>query len=113
MTQRSDKQKRELAKNLIALAVRLAKNREPKQITRKPFSQRDLIGKTIEEYVLVGNPRPVFTSMQSPNPAQFEVQLYTDGTFLLADSWGDGECGHLDFYYHNGKELFHSSDLFG
>lgn len=113
MTNDSEKQREKLTKDLISLAVKLAKNREPKKITKKTFYPRDLIGKTIEECVLVGNPKPVFTSHQSPNPAQFEVQLYTDGTFLLADSWGDEECSHLDFYYHNGEELYHSSDLFG
>ncbi|HJX50712.1 MAG TPA: hypothetical protein VJ438_04575 [Candidatus Nanoarchaeia archaeon] len=113
MNQKSDKQRNELTKNLISLAVRLAKNTPPEKITKKEFFQRDLVGKTIEDYVTIGNPRPVFTSRESPNPEHFNVQLFTDGTFLLANSWGDGECKHIDFYYHNGKEIYYSWNLFG
>lgn len=113
MNQRSEEQRKDLTKNLINLAVRLAKKTPPEEITKKEFFQRNLVGKTIEEYVTVGNPSPVFTSVQSPNPEHFKVQLFTDGTFLLANSWGDGECKHTDFYYHNGKDIYYSSNLFG
>ena len=98
---------------LISLAVSLARPCDYGERIKERFSQRDLVGKTIEEYVRVGNPRPVYTSRESPNPAFFEVQVFNDGTFLLANSWGDGECKHTDFYYHDGKRLYYSDNLFG
>lgn len=98
---------------LISLAVSLARHRDYNERIKERFSQRDLVGKTIEEYVRMGNPKPVYTSRESPNPAFFEVQVFNDGTFLLANSWGDGECKHIDFYYHDGKRLHYSDDLFG
>lgn len=98
---------------LISLAVSLAKYYDYGERIKERFFQRDLVGKTIEEYVQVGNPRPVHTSRESPNPAFFPVMVFNDGTFLLAHSWGDGECRHTDFYYHDGKILHYSDDLFG
>jgi hypothetical protein len=98
---------------LISLAVSLARHRDYGERIKKRFSQRDLVGKTIEEYVIVGNPRPVHTSRESPNPDFFEVQVFNDGTFLLANSWRDEEYKHTDFYYHDGKILHYSNNLFG
>lgn len=77
------------------------------------FTLLDLVGKTISSHRKIRNVRKYNPECQSPNPEFFDVLEFNDGAMLLTENWGDLECGHLDFYYYNGKEVLFSDELFG
>ena len=77
------------------------------------FFLGDLVGKTIEEYRKIKNPKKYDQNLESPNPEYFNVLIFSDRTFLATENWGDGECEHLNCYYHNGKKTLYSDQLFG
>ncbi len=77
------------------------------------FTLTDLIGKTILGYRQIKNPKDYDPEGFGPNPEYFDVLSFTDGTFLLSENWGDGECAHLNFYYYDGDNTKYSDQLFG
>lgn len=77
------------------------------------FSLEDLVGKTISEHRKIKNPKEYDPEKESPNPEYFDVLVFSDGTFLLTENWGDCECGHLKYYYFNGRKTLYSDQLFG
>ncbi len=106
----SAKISKKVKENLITLVSEIAR----KKVTIEgKFSLDDLCGKKIEKHLRVGNPTPIIPSIQPFNPPFFEVQKYDDGTFLLSDSFGSGGCKKIDFYYHDGKKVYYSDNLFG
>ena len=76
------------------------------------FSLLDLVGKTIREHRQIRNPREYDPTRESPNPKNFDLLIFSDETFLITENWGDGECGHLNYYYHNDQKTFYSDQLF-
>jgi hypothetical protein len=109
-----EKTQRNLQRRMIVLAARLANSHnyfEPIKV-KKEFSLEQLVGKTIECRLKVGNPRPYNPAQSSPNPEFFDVLLFSDNTFMFSYSVGDGECQHTHFYYFDGKKLRKSSTLF-
>ena len=92
----------------------LARMKEGKKTKLEPhFYLEDLVGKTIQAYRQIRNPRKYDSTRESPNPEHFDILLFSDGTFLATENWGDGECGHLNYYYYNGQETRYSDQLFG
>ena len=77
------------------------------------FSLHYLVGKTIQAYRQVKNPKEYDTTRENPNPEYFDVLVFFDTTFLAAENWGDGECGHVNYYYHDGQRTLYSDQLFG
>jgi hypothetical protein len=77
------------------------------------FSLEDFTGKTIVEHRKIKNPKPYDPEVASPNPENFDVLVFSDNTFLVTECWGDGECGHLNYYYYNGNKTLYSDRLFG
>jgi hypothetical protein len=86
---------------------------EQKKVTRSHFVLDDLIGKTIRDHRLIKNPRKCNPEKESPNPEYFDVLVFNDNTFLMTECWGDGECGHLRYYFYNGQKTSYSDRLFG
>ena len=80
--------------------------------TKPEFSLDDLVGKTISSRRKIKNPRDYDPEVTSPNPEYFNVLEFSDGTFLLTENWGDGDCEHIDFFYFNGQKTLYSSALF-
>jgi hypothetical protein len=108
------KKARQMQKRLAALAARLAFPSgyfEPIKVKRE-FSLDDLIGKTIQEHRQIKNPRNHALERIVPNPEYFEVLVFSDYTFMLSCSIGDGGGTHTHFYYFDGKNIRKSSDLF-
>ena len=77
------------------------------------FTLTDLLGKTIIGYKQIKNSKDYDPEVESPNPEYFDVLSFTDGTFLLSENWGDGECDHLRFYYYDGNSTKYLDELFG
>ena len=77
------------------------------------FSLKDLVGKTIESHRKIKNPRKYNPEVESPNPEYFNALIFSDGTFLVTERWGDGESGHLNCYYYDGRKTIYSHQLFG
>ena len=79
------------------------------------FTLKDVFvkGKTSSGWRRIKNPKQYNPLIESPNPGYFEVIEFNDDTILLTESWGDGECGHLNAYYFNGKKVLFTPYLFG
>lgn len=77
------------------------------------FSLQDLVGKTIQSHRQIRNPRKYDPTRENPNPEYFDVLLFSDGTFLTTENFGDGECGHLNYFYYDGQKTRYSDQLFG
>jgi hypothetical protein len=108
------KKARQMQKRLAALAARLAFPSgyfEPIKVKRE-FSLDDLIGKTIQEHRQIKNPRNHALERIVPNPEYFEVLVFSDYTFMLSCSIGDGGGTHTHFYYFDGRKVCKSSALF-
>ena len=92
----------------------LEKMQEAKKTEFEPqFSLQHLVGKTISEHRQIKNPREYDHTRESPNPENFDILIFSDRTFLVTEKWGDGGCGHLNYYYHNGQKTLYSDQLFG
>ena len=92
----------------------LEKMEEAKEVEFEPqFSLQDLVGKTISGCRQIRNPRKYNPEVESPNPENFDVVLFTDKSFLITKNWGDGECGYLKYYYYDGQKTLYSDQLFG
>src|SRR3990172_1162184 len=72
------------------------------------FSLQDLVGKTIQTHRKIKNPREYKPEFESPNPEYFDALIFSDGTFLVTERWGDGESGHLNCYYYDGRKTIYS-----
>ena len=77
------------------------------------FSLEDLVGKMIHEHRRIKNPRKNNPKVESPNPEYFDALIFSDRTFLVTENFGDGECGHLHYYFYNGHKTLYSDQLFG
>jgi len=75
------------------------------------FTLKDLVGKTIKNYREIKNPRPYNPKYENPNPWNYNVLEFTDGSILLSERWGDGECGHINFYYYDKSKIRVSDDF--
>ena len=67
------------------------------------FSLEDLVGKTISKAVTIQNPLPYNRKVASPNPAAFNVLLFSDGSYLLHMNvgWQDGSTLHTFLVNNN------------
>lgn len=100
---------------------------------KQEFSLKDLEGKTIKEhrgikYRKFREPRRnkdkqskkyIKWDLEDPHgeycysPAELDVIIFIDNTFLATENRGNGECGHLCSYYFNGRKTLYSDALFG
>jgi len=79
------------------------------------FKVRDLEGRKIIDHRQIQNPENYDPKVESANPLFFLVQDYEDGSFLLIENWGDGECEHQRYYLWDEKTAevsFSDSRLF-
>ena len=75
------------------------------------FTLRDFIGKTIDHHRRIRNPTEYDPNWESPNPEFYSVLEWTDGSILLFENYGDGECSKTNSYYYNGKKVLFSQSL--
>ena len=91
----------------------LDRMQKARKIEFKPqFSLHDLVGKTIQEYRKIRNPRKWDLKRETPNPEYFDALIFLDRTFLVIENYGDCECQNLNYFYHNGKKTLYSDQLF-
>ncbi|MBI2452135.1 hypothetical protein HYV50_03595 [Candidatus Pacearchaeota archaeon] len=99
----------------ITAAENIILKMEDEERDAHEFSLDILVGKTIEEFRKISNPK------QSPRrkgdlgmryyELHFNVLINSDGTFLAIEPWGDLECRHYSLYYYDGKRTLYSGNL--
>ena len=82
--------------------------RRKEKETQSQFTLEYLTGKTIQEVRKIKNN----TKTRRYSSEKLDVLIFTDETFLVNEHWGDGECGHIDSYFYNGKKVLFSPRLF-
>lgn len=108
-----------------------------KQLYNPQFNLDAFVGRTIAGYRRIHNPLEgdnvdivySFAGDTALDPAENEperagirafgmygdtidVLVFSDGAFLAAESWGDGECEHINYYFYNGKKTLFADQLF-
>jgi len=75
------------------------------------FNLEMLVGREIVNSRSLLN-KQIDPSFGCANPYGFRVIEFKDGSILLSENWGDGECGHLNFYFYDKERMYFSSRLF-
>ncbi len=110
---REPESKEDIEKRLLELFLPHITD-DKREIDRRPenqFTLDDLKYCQFQGNMLVRNPKPYNLEIESPNPEYFLVINFGDRK-LLVENWGDGECGHQEFYYYDGKEVRYAHELF-